>query len=121
MSGNKPFEEFALVELFGHQRIAGKVTEAEIGGGKFIRVDVPALDQDSLPVTRMYSPGAIYGITPLSEETTLALARQLKVAPMSRWDARALIEKEPEQKSLPLLPGERYKEEEEEEEEDIPY
>lgn len=97
------FEEFALVELFGHNRIAGKVTEAEIGGGKFIRVDVPELDGIQ-PVTRFYSPGAIYGITPMTEDTCLKLAKQLKVAPMTKWDARALLDAD--KPSLALLPGE---------------
>ena len=88
-----PFESWALVELFGHQRIAGKVTEAEIAGGKFLQVDVPAFEGVQ-PVTRLYSPGAIYGITPLTEETALKLAEQFRVAPMSKWDARALIDSE---------------------------
>ena len=29
------FEAFAIVELFGHTRIAGKVTEQTIAGGTF--------------------------------------------------------------------------------------
>lgn len=91
----KPFEHFALVELFGHQRIAGKVTESEIGGGKFIRVDVPAIG-DTQPLTRFYSPAAIYGITPLTEETAIALATQIKAAPISQWDARSLLDAKPQ-------------------------
>jgi hypothetical protein len=35
------FELNAVVELFGHQRIAGKVTEQSIGVATFIRIDVP--------------------------------------------------------------------------------
>ena len=37
------FECFALVEIFGHTRIAGKVTEQVIAGTGFVRVDVPEL------------------------------------------------------------------------------
>lgn len=86
-----PFEEFALVELFGHNRIAGKVTEAEIGGGKFIRVDVPQIGELQ-PVTRFYSPAAIYGITPLTEETCIGLAASLRAAPMNKWDAQQVLD-----------------------------
>ncbi len=31
----------AVVELFGHQRIAGKVTEQTVGSATFVRIDVP--------------------------------------------------------------------------------
>jgi hypothetical protein len=39
-----PFETFAIVELFGHSIISGKVSEQVIGGASFVRVDVPAVD-----------------------------------------------------------------------------
>lgn len=35
------FEEWAILELFGHQRFAGRVSEALIGGAPFVRLDVP--------------------------------------------------------------------------------
>lgn len=84
------FDQWALVELFGHQRIAGRVTEAEIGGGKFIRVDVPQIG-DLQPVTRFYGGAAIYGITPVTEETALKLAGQIEAAPLAVWDAQRLF------------------------------
>ncbi len=40
----KEVEQFAIVELFGHQVIAGKVSEQVIGGQGFIRVDVPTTE-----------------------------------------------------------------------------
>jgi hypothetical protein len=83
------FETWALVELFGHNRVAGLVTEAELAGGKFIRIDVPQIGE-SQPVTRFYGPGAIYGITPMTKETAMAVAEDLKVAPMNAWDVQRL-------------------------------
>ena len=111
----KPFEHYALVELFGHQRIAGKVTEAEIGGGKFIRVDVPAIG-DAQPLTRFYSPGAIYGITPVTEETALALAAQFRVEPITPWEAKNALEVYEAKQKQRELPGRTY----DDEEDDIP-
>src|SRR6185437_10448897 len=113
MQEKTPFEHFALVELFGHQRIAGKVTEAEIGGGKFIRVDVPAIGELQA-VTRFYGPAAIYGITPVTEETALALAKQFQVAPIAAWDARRMLK--PERTLEAGLPGEAIDEEEQDDE-----
>lgn len=94
------FEHWALVELFGHQRIAGKVTEAEIGGGKFIRVDVPAIGTRQ-PVTKFYGPTAIYCISPTTEETAIALAGRIDAMPVPAWDARQLLGDKARQRSLP--------------------
>jgi hypothetical protein len=86
------FDVWALVELMGHQRIAGRVTEAQIGGAKFVRVDVPA-SEGVQALTKYLGSSSIYAITPVTEETATAIARQLKVAPISEWDARKLIDK----------------------------
>jgi hypothetical protein len=52
MSEQDKFDSWAVVELFGHQQIAGRVTEASIGGCSFLRVDVP--DQPALPRSGYY-------------------------------------------------------------------
>lgn len=39
------FNSWCLVELFGHNRIVGKVSEATIGGCSFVRVDVPEIGE----------------------------------------------------------------------------
>lgn len=85
------FDSWALVELMGHQRIAGRVTEAEIGGCKFIRVDVPGTDERQ-PLTKYLGPSSIYAITPLSEETARETARRIHPEPISAWDARLLAQ-----------------------------
>ena len=69
------FESWCVIELFGHQQLAGMVTEASIGGCSFVRVDVP--ETNGRPgFTKFYGNGAIYSMTPVGEqEARLALER----------------------------------------------
>ena len=50
------FDEWAILELMGHRRLAGKVTEVAIGGGSFLRIDMPM--KNGTRFTQFYSPGA---------------------------------------------------------------
>jgi PRTRC genetic system protein C len=79
------FEQWALVELFGHQRIAGLLTEQTIGGCSFIRVDVPAVD-DQPTFTKLYGQGAIYGISFVAEEIAVAAAKSYRIRPVSSYE-----------------------------------
>lgn len=93
MDTTEKFEQWALVELFGHQRIAGRVSEQTVGGCAFVRVDVPALEaQDSAAptqaMTKLYGQGAIYAMTFVDEPTARMLARQLRVQPISTYELR---------------------------------
>lgn len=78
-------EFWAVIELFGHNTIAGFVTEQSIGGGAFIRIDVPAADEEHSAFTKFYGAAAIYGITPTSEEVALAAVKRLRVRPVSPY------------------------------------
>jgi hypothetical protein len=71
------FEEWAVVELFGHQRIAGKVSEATIGGSSFVRVDVPAT-ANKPAYTKFFGNGAIYAMTPCDEELARIAANEIE-------------------------------------------
>jgi len=71
------FEEWAVVELFGHQRIAGKVSEATIGGCAFLRVDVPATTNRP-GYTKYFGNGAIYAIAPCHEEVARLAANEIE-------------------------------------------
>lgn len=76
------FDIFAIVELFGHSRIAGRVTEQVIAGQGFVRVDVPELPSRGA-FTRLFGPGAIYSITPVNEQTACAAAQSMQVEPVN--------------------------------------
>ncbi len=81
------FDQWAVVELFGHQQIAGRVSEAQIGGCSFVRVDVPEVGEQK-GFTKFYGNGAIYAITITDEETARAAATYYRKQPMEEWTLR---------------------------------
>lgn len=86
---DEEFETWAIVDLFGHTRVAGKVTEQEIGGCSFVRVDIPnstdPLKDDSFR-TELYGQKAIYAIRFVSEDVARLSASQNQCAPISAYD-----------------------------------
>lgn len=85
-------ELFAIVELFGHQKMAGKITEQSIGPATFVRVDVPETDgQPSF--TRLLNPSAIYAINPVTEEVMKHMAGNFQQQPIQSWDIHKMNQK----------------------------
>lgn len=78
------FESWGLLELFGHHRLAGKITEQAIGGCAFLRIDVPACGARQ-PFTRYFTQGAIYGLTPMDEPAARLVAERLAAEPPCVW------------------------------------
>ena len=81
----KPFEEFAILELMGHRRLAGLVKEETIGSSTFIRIDVPD-GKGGFSATQYYNPSSIYCITPTTEEMAEQVAARDKPRPVERWE-----------------------------------
>ena len=82
------FRQWAVLELMGHRRLAGMVTEQQIGGASFIRIDVPGKEVGEAVSTQFYAPGAVYCITPTTEETARLFAANHQPEPISTWDIR---------------------------------
>lgn len=70
-------QSWALVELFGHQRVVGWVTVDPPDFPGMVRVDVPDLLKDGKVVregfTRYLGRGALYGVNPISEQSVREL------------------------------------------------
>jgi hypothetical protein len=79
------FEQWATVELFGHSRIAGLISEQTIGGCSFLRVDVPATDETPA-FTKLYGNGAVYAISFVKEEIARAAVKAYRVRPVSEYE-----------------------------------
>lgn len=82
------FEAWAIIEIFGHQKFAGRVSEYAIGGCNFVRVDVPELPKTKSSevqpaFTKLFGQGAIYSITLVSEPVARAVAATIRPEPLS--------------------------------------
>lgn len=78
------FTSWAIIELFGHQKIAGLVTESVIGGCNLIRVDVPAVG-DQPAYTRYFGQGSIYSLTPVAEEIARSALDYIRPRPVQPY------------------------------------
>lgn len=92
---------WAICELFGHQRIAGRVSEQTFGGAQLVRVDVPQVKLASRmgdaerviqAHTRSFGPSAIYSINWTDEETATVAAHGIRHEPISAYSVRAALE-----------------------------
>lgn len=111
------FEIWAIIGLFGHQKLAGKLSERQIAGFNFAMVSIP--ETKSVPAfDRFINPSAIYDINPCTEEMARGYANQLNVKPIDAFDAREVLRRIDEAKKL-NAPARPEIEEEEEEEEHI--
>jgi len=86
MSESNGYEGWAVLELMGHRRLVGRVSEATIAGCAMLRFDVLTKDGEA---TQYYSSGAVYAITPTTEEMARRAAALSTVAPITRWELPA--------------------------------
>lgn len=89
-----PAEFWAILELMGHARMAGKVTEVQLAGKGFLRVDVPTVRRRENrwsggetttfipPFSQLIAPDSIYRITPTTEANADTAAQQFAVRPL---------------------------------------
>ncbi len=78
----KKLDTYALVEIMGHHRYAGRITEEVIAGAAMLRIDVPEVDATPA-FTKYFGAQSIYAITPTTEELARAMAGRLRAEPVS--------------------------------------
>jgi len=81
----KPQGQWAIVEMFGHQRVAGLIKEVTFGGCNFVRVDVPQVGATPA-FTKMLGQGAIYCINFVSEEIARGSAQYNRSVPVQSYE-----------------------------------
>jgi len=87
---NPKFETWAIVELFGHNQLAGKVSEQVISGQSFIRIDIPATKKTP-EFTKYHLPTAIYGLTPVDEDYVTRMAEKIDAMPINDYKHNEVI------------------------------
>ena len=87
MNETKPDERWqtwAVLELMGHVRTGGLVTEEERFGAKLGRVDIPTPEGGF--VTQYFGGGSIYRLTICDEATARRVAASNRPAPLHPWE-----------------------------------
>lgn len=82
---------WACVEIFGHRKHYGRIAEVDRFGTKMLRVDVPTqppapLIEDESFETFFYGGGAIFSVTPMTEEAARAWAERERPKPYRALD-----------------------------------
>lgn len=93
MTTTPSFESFALIELFGHSKLAGKCSEQNVAGTNFLRVDVPET-KNNPAFTRLLNHAAIYAINPITEEVAKSMAERIEAQPITAWDVKEYQKKQ---------------------------
>jgi len=75
------FEQWAVVELMGHVKWAGKISEEVIFGTPLVRVDVPETSRQPA-FTKFYGPSSVYCLTPTTEEVARRVAETIYSSPI---------------------------------------
>lgn len=102
---------WAIVELMGHQRVAGRISQQAFGGANLVRVDVPEVvftDHQyiagqrvevttTIPAhTRSLGAASIYGINWCDEGAAVVAAHSIKHQPISPYGLRNVLQAMPE-------------------------
>lgn len=80
------FTEWAIVEVMGRLKLAGKVTEQTMFGTAMCRVDVYVGDATEPAVTRFFGGQALYGVTPVAEAVARRFALGGVPEPVAKWE-----------------------------------
>ena len=95
MTEREDFQEWAVVELFGHVQFAGRVSGQSIGACSFVRLDVPE-GKGRQAFCKLFGEKAIYAITIVDEQTARAAADNLTPLPLPKWSGDTFADRREE-------------------------
>lgn len=94
-AGNDGFGMWAILELMGHVKLAGYVTEEELFGGKMGRIDIPG--PDGKAVTQYFGGHTVYRLTPVGEEVARRFAMRNQPRPVYVYELQLPAPREVEE------------------------
>lgn len=77
------FTGWAILELMGHVRVAGKISQVAQYGSPMGRIDIPSGDGF---VTQFFGGSSVYRITPCTEEIARGVAKHNKPEPVHSFE-----------------------------------
>lgn len=78
------FGQWGILELMGHVRLGGFVTEETLFGTALGRIDIPG--PNGARTTQYFGGSSIYRLTPTTEELATAVALHGQPEPVHRWE-----------------------------------
>ena len=98
MTDTPTFAEWVILELLGHRRLAGYLTEQQIAGHGYLRLDIPG-ENDSeakdFAATQLFNPTSVYAIHPTTETIARHAAQTYRQAPLNHWELPAAPSRSP--------------------------
>lgn len=88
MTNDESKAEYAIVELMGHNKIAGLVSEVAKFGATLLRVDVPEVNGRPSYTRFFNAQNSLYSITMVNEETAKLFAAKHQQTPINQWEIR---------------------------------
>jgi len=95
------YEGWTILEIKGHRKIAGWVSEVEIAGFKMLRIDVPgpgmrilaAAPSEAKPVgpwqvTQWYNGSSVHCMTATTADVAIRFAVNSSPDPVTRWELK---------------------------------
>jgi len=85
------YEGWAILDLLGHVRLAGRVSEVSQYGVTMGRIDIPDVPatetSPAIPgFSRFFGGSSVYSMTPTTEEIAVAFTRKSRPVPVQRYD-----------------------------------
>lgn len=81
MEQPQAFDQWGIVEVMGHKKFSGHITEQQIAGAALVRVDVPEVVNargETVPAySKLVGVASVYCITPTTEEVARKAAQAL--------------------------------------------
>lgn len=80
------FDTWAVVDVMGHQRYAGRLREITVAGAGFLRLDIPPTQAHAAPWSLILAPGSIHSIRPTTEDVARRVADVAHQVPLHPFE-----------------------------------